>query len=260
MTGTRILENSTQKLLAISRCRTTWTQPVVTLLLALALTGVFWVVTIPAAIGRLMTPTEMIETGLPPGTMLKTASKPEFLAAVRAAVKNHRKSAPGIARAAVAAHREYSGDIVAAIVRSTGGEGKADCALTGEIVAAAIAAWPDSASVMTDAALSAAPACADAIQSGAARDGREVVDRRETTEDVPAEGPGNFGVPAPTYLTAPLGSVGGGGGGFNPQQPVIQVCDNGRQRGVPASRVDHFLNTHPGSFVGSCQITPVASR
>lgn len=249
-----------QKLLALWRARTTWTQPAVILLLTLVLNGVFWVVTIPAAIGRLMTPTEMIESGLPPGTMLKTARKPQFLAAVSAAIKNHRKSAPCVARIAVATHREYSGDIVAAIVRNTGGEGKGDCTLTGEIVAAAIAAWPGSASAMTDAALAAAPACADTIQSGATRDGREVVDRGETTEDVPAEGPGNFGVAAPTYLTAPLGSVGGGGGGFNPQQPVIQICDNGRQRGVPASRVDHFLNTHSGSFVGGCQITPVASR
>ena len=65
--------------------------------------------TIPVAIARLMTATEMIEAGLPPGVVMKTANKPQFLTAVCAAVKNHRKAAPAIAETAVAAHREYAG-------------------------------------------------------------------------------------------------------------------------------------------------------
>lgn len=235
-------------LLSVSPARSTWTKPLLTLILTLALMGAFWAVTAPVALGRLMTPTEMIEAGLPPGIMMKTAGKPQFLTAVCAAVKQHRKSAPAIARTAVAAHHEYSGDIVATVVRCIRGEGEPDCALTGEIVAAAIAAWPDSASAIVDAALAVAPGCADAIQSAT----------EKPEEEAPAEGPGNYSAP-PSYLTPPIGSI-GGGGGFNPQDPVVQVCDNDRQRAIRTSRIDHYLRTHAGSYIGVCQVTAVVNR
>src|SRR5436309_1656954 len=133
----------------------------IALVLALGLTSALWIATLPIAAAALMTATEMIEAGLPPGIMVKTASKPQFLTAVCGAVKDHRKAAPAIAETAVAAHREYAGDIVATVVRCANG----NCELTAEIVGSAVAAAPESAAAIDDAAVAIAPDCADAIQA-----------------------------------------------------------------------------------------------
>ena len=84
-------------------------------------------------------------------------------------------------------------------------------------------------------------------------DGKEMLDDKRVLEDIPEEGPG-FGAPT----TPPF--FGGGGGGFNPTETLIQVCDNGRVRTIREDRIKHFLNHHPGSFVGTCQVTPSTSR
>ena len=210
-------------------------------LIALGLTGALWVATMPAALARLMTAKEMIEAGLPPGVVMKTASKPQFLTAVCAAVRDHRKAAPAITETAVKAHQEYAGDIVATVVRCAHG----NCELTAAIVVSATAADPDSAVAIEDAAVAAAPDCADAIQAATARN--------------PAEGPANSGSSAPTNQPPFVGSV-GGGGGFDPNIATVLVCDNGIQRFVPANLVARFIGKHPGSFVGRCQITPATSR
>ena len=123
--------------------------------LVLGLTSALWIATVPMATAAMMTATEMIEAGLPPGIMMKTASKPQFLTAVCGAVKDHRKAAPAIAETAVAAHREYAGDIVATVVRCANG----NCELTAEIVGSAVAAAPESAAAIDDAAVAIAPDC-----------------------------------------------------------------------------------------------------
>ena len=232
-------------------------QVALAVLLPVGLTGALWIVTLPVAMARLMTPTEMIEAGLPPGVVMKTANKPQFLTAVCAAVKNNRKSAPAIARTAVGAHREYAGDIVATVVRCSNG----NCELTGAIVAAATSAAPDYAVAIDDAAVAVAPDCADAIQGTTVSDGKEVRnDGKEVLpgdENVPAEGPSSFSGAPPIGQQPILGGIGGGG---NPQDATIGVCDNGRQRRVPVNRLTRYLANHPGSYVGTCQITPVASR
>ena len=222
------------------------------LFLALGLTSTLWVATIPVASARLMTAKEMIEAGLPPGIVMKTASKPQFLTAVCAAVKEHRKAAPAIAETAVAAHHEYAGDIVATVVRCSNG----NCELTGAIVAAAVSATPDDAVAIEDAAVAAAPDCADAIQGATAHDGKEVL---SGGENAPEEGPTNFSGSPPTNQLPFIGSV-GGGGGFDPGIAPVLVCDNGIARFVPANLVARFIAKHPGSFVGSCVITPSTSR
>ncbi len=232
-----------KKLLIVSPDRLRLARAAGALLLALGLTTGFWIATLPVAVGRLMTPTEMIEAGLPPGVVIKTAGKPQFLTAVCAAVRKHRKDSPAIARTAVTAHGEYAGDIVATVVRCLGG--KQDCELVGTIVGQATSAAPDSAVAIDDAALAIAPDCADAIQSASV--------------EAPAEGPGNYGGPPP-ISQAPLPGAVGGGGGFNPGDAQVLVCDMGRQHAVRTGRIQHFLNHHPGAYIGVCQITTVVNR
>jgi hypothetical protein len=215
-------------------------------LLALGLTTALWVATIPVASARLMTPKEMIEAGLPPGIVMKTASKPQFLTAVCAAVKEHRKAAPAIAETAVTAHHEYAGDIVATVVRCANG----NCELAGAIVAAAISATPDDAVAIEDDAVAAAPDCADAIQAATANVGHA---------GGSAQGPSNYSGSPPTNQPSFVGPV-GGGGGFDPALGTVLVCDNGTARFVPANQLSNFLASHPGSFVGACVVTPSTSR
>ena len=216
-------------------------------LLALGLTTALWVATIPVASARLMTPKEMIEAGLPPGIVMKTASKPQFLTAVCAAVKEHRKAAAAIAETAVTAHHEYAGDIVATVVRCSNG----NCELAGAIVAAAVSATPDDAVAIEDAAVAAAPDCADAIQAATANVGHA---------GGPSQGGTTITSGAPPTNQAPFVGPIGGGGGFDPNIATIQVCDNGIQRFIPANQLGGFLRTHPGSFVGACVVTPSTSR
>lgn len=216
------------------------------LLLGFGLTTGFWVATIPVASARLMTAKEMIEAGLPPRIVMKTANKPQFLTAVCAAVREHRKAAPAIAETAVVAHKEYSGDIVATVVRCSNG----NCELTGAIVAAAISETPDNAVAIEDAAVAIAPDCADAIQAAVANALRQ---------GSPGEGPTSFGGSPPSNQPPFVGLV-GGGGGFNPSETPVLICDNGQQRTIPENSVAQFLANHPGAFRGSCQVTPTTSR
>ncbi|MEO5718357.1 MAG: hypothetical protein ABIR29_07270 [Chthoniobacterales bacterium] len=193
--------------------------------------------------------------------MVKTAGKPQFLTAVCAAVKSNPNSAATITKAAVTAHHEYAGDIVATAVRCARGE-KIDCEVTGAIVAAAIVAWPEAASVIDDAAIATAPDCADSVQTRTEStrndgkqvlDGKEMLDGKEVLDDIPEEGPSFSAPTTPSFL-------GGGAGGFNPDVPFVVICDNGRQRRVPGNHVQNFLNHHPGAFVGTCEITPSTAR
>lgn len=229
----------------------------VALLLASVLAAALWVVTAPVASGRMMSPEELIEAGLPPGVVMKTAGKPQFLTAVCAAVKNHRGVAPALARTAVAAHPDYAGDIVATVVRCAEG----NCELTGEIVAAATSAAPDSAALIDDAAVAVAPDCADFVQGATTRDGKQLRGggKEIPEEDIPREGPTRFNETIPVAQPPLPGSV-GGGAGFPPQNSTVQICDNGQQRTVSESRLAHFLETHPGAFAGRCQVTPAVSR
>ena len=238
-----------KKSLIVSRKQTLWAQAALTVLLALALTGAFWFATLPVALSDLITPTEMIAAGLPPGAVIKTADKPQFLTAVCAAIKQHRKSAAAITGTAVRARHEYGGDIVATAVRCSNGE-RGECELTGAIVAAAISAWPDSAPALDDAAVAVAPDCADAIQSATANDGREVLPSGEPRDNL---GPRGL-IKHQSSMRSEAEVL------TNSQEPTVLICDNDRQRAIRAGQVNHYLNSHPGSFVGNCMITPATSR
>jgi hypothetical protein len=134
------------------------------LLLTPTLGAGLWIVTPPAALATLsLTPAEMIQEGLPHGKTMKKATKTKFLSAVCAAVQKHREAAPEIANVAVAAHREYAGDIIATALRCSP---SLDCAFAGVIVTSAVHSAPGDASIIDDAALSVAPDCSDAIKTG----------------------------------------------------------------------------------------------
>ena len=236
-----------KKLLTVShggRFSVTSTRTGIFLLVSFTLVASLWIATLPVALALLMTPTEMIEQGLPPGKNVRNATKAEFLFALCAAVKRHRPDSPAIAKVAVVAHHEYAGDIIETIIRCASAE-EPDCEFVGAVVAAAVAAAPDSSSGIADGALAAAPNCADAIQQALA--------------PVPGEGPG-FESAGPTSALPPPGSVGGGGGGFNPQGQPILVCDNGTEVQVLPNQLSTFLSSHAGSAVGACQPTPVTNK
>ncbi|HEY2801938.1 MAG TPA: hypothetical protein VGI85_15205 [Chthoniobacterales bacterium] len=209
-----------------------------------------WVVTMPVARARTLTPAEMIQENLPPGKTMQTATKQEFLSAVCVAVRKYRPAAPEITKVAVRVHREYAGDSVATVLRCTP---SGDCEFVENIVRAGVLNAASQASAIQDAALSVAPDCADAIQDALARDGKEILAGGKEILEPPAEGPAG-----PIALLPPPGSV-PGAGGFNPPGHV-QVCDNGTQRSISQDQLAEFLSSHPGSFVGTCQPTPTQNR
>lgn len=243
-----------------SRYTTRLVQTGLTLALGLGLASGLWVATMPVATAELMSASEMIQAGLPSGVMVATAGKPQFLTAVCAAVKTHRDSAAAITKAAVSDHHEYAGEIVTTALRCVRGE-KADCDLTGAIVAAAIVGWPQAAAQIDDAAIAAAPECSDAVQThteNTRNDGKQVMDGKEMFDGKRELG----AIPEEPDFVAPLTPpfYPGGGVGFNPGEPFILVCDNGRQRRVRESLLQQFLDNHPGAFRGTCQITPSTAR
>ncbi len=245
-----------------SRCSARLAQTGLTLALGIALSSALWIATLPVATAAVISPTELIESGLPPGVMVNTAGKPQFLTAVCAAVKSNPTAVAAITKAAVTAHHEYAGDIVATAIRCANDGEEIDCDVTGAIVAAAIVAWPQSAALIDDAALATAPDCADSVQAQTettrgdgkqVMDGKEMLGGKEVLEDIPEEGPG-FGAPN----TPPF--FGGGGGGFNPEGSSVLICDNGRQRRILEANVQRFLNNHPGAHLGTCEVTPATAR
>ncbi|HEX3817129.1 MAG TPA: hypothetical protein VHW03_02440 [Chthoniobacterales bacterium] len=219
------------------------------LFVAAALAGGLWLATVPAARARTLTPAEMIQENLPPGKTMKAATKPEFLSAVCEAVRRHRDAAGAITKVAVKAHHEYAGDIVATVLRCSP---NVDCDFVGRVVREAVLAYPAAASEIDDAAVAIAPDCAGAIENASIH----------YDKDIPAEGPGTFGVGAPSNQLPPPGSAegGNGGGGYDPTQHRILVCDNGTQRQVNENNLAAFLRAHPGSFIGTCQPTPTTNR
>lgn len=51
----------------------------------------------------------------------------------------------------------------------------------------------------------------------------------------------------------PTTSEGGGGKTIlNPDELVVQICDNGRERAIRGSRAIEYINKHPGSYLGPC--------
>jgi hypothetical protein len=183
-----------------------------------------------------MTPTEIVESQLPAPKTLAKATKSEIFSAVCAAVKRFKKDAPQIVEVAITARKELAVEMVENVIHCLQ---KPDCGLIQDLVSAAITANPEAASEIADAALGATPNCADSIQQAGIRP--------------PGEGPAED----PTNQNPPPGSI---GGGVDPQEATVLICDNGTQVNIAASQVQSYLQSHQGAFVGNCQLTPDTNR
>jgi len=200
------------------------------MLIGLALGTAFWVASTPVSQAQDMSPSKMIESQLPQGKTMETASKADFLAAVCAAVKKWRPSAPQIVRAAIDARPAWKNDILRTAFQCLGSD---DCKLLNRVLRAAIAASPDDANALTEIAIDAAPTCAGTFSGGPVDDG-------------------NFGNP-PGNLNPPPGSIGGGGGQGN----VVVVCFRNQTLFVTPERAQELVNQ--GATVGACRVTETES-
>lgn len=208
------------------------------LLIGLALAASLWIASTPAVVAQDMTPQKMIESQLPQGQTVETAKKADFLAAVCAAVKRYRPSAPQIVRFAVEAHPEWKKDILRTAFSCLGTD---DCRLLTRVLRAVIAASPDDAAEMTELAIELAPGCAGGFGGGGTTPG--------------GEDEGNFGN-APGNINPPPGSFSGGSGQGN----VVAVCFNGQTRFLTPEGAEDFLRNNPGATLGACQVTPATNQ
>jgi hypothetical protein len=241
------------------------------LLAGVALASGLWFASSPKTHAATMTPAEMIQSQLPSGKTIATATEKQLLDAVCKAVKKWTSEAALIVRTAAGARKELRNEILCTAIRclhqdcgwsvdilrewSNGDPKEMHNALCGAIrclredrdfnctcVVNVLRVWikaePNETSRLTELALQCAPSCRDALQKFIATEGT---------------GAGNFANP-PANVNAPPGSVGGGAGGN-----VCIVCHNGQQIQVACSDLDAYLRSHPGDTAGACQPTPVTN-
>ena len=199
------------------------------LLLSVTLGLAFWTATTPVAKARDMSPTEMIQAELPAGVTIASATKPQLLRAVCAAVRKHPAHAPQIARVAVNAHKPWTVDILRKVMQCLGHE---DCGLLNRIVVVLQEETPEEAAALHDVFVQFAPNC---VGGGGGEEG-------------------NFNNP-PSNINPPPGSAGAGAG-----RNLCLVCHNGHDLRIPCDQVAQFLRNHPGDFAGSCRPTPVTNQ
>jgi hypothetical protein len=193
---------------------------------------------------RDLSPAEMIEAHLARGKTLQTARQANLLSAICEAVKQNHSAAVAITSTAVARRAEYAGEIVETVLRCSG---KVGCEYAGMVVAGAVAAAPQSASRIHDAAMIRAPGCAETIRSAA-----QAAVANPSANAIPG-----VGVPLGTTPRAP--SEVQQDEGYDPLEPLRLVCDNETQRAIRESQVDDYLKTHPGAVLGSCPPTATAA-
>ena len=209
--------------------------------------SVFLVATILGAslslsgLAREMTPTELITAQLPKKKTLKSATKPEFLNAICAAVRKRQSAAAAITGAAVTARRESAADVVAAVLRCSG---KVTCETIESVVVAAVNAEGD-ATKISDMARAKAPECEEIVRAALHHVSKP--NERPDTEATPEQG-------------ALIGTSNGPDEGFDPREPLSLVCDGGTPRAVRNSQLDDFFRSHPGSYLGPCQSVPAPDR
>lgn len=206
------------------------------LLVGVVLASAFLVGPLPLAQAAPMTPAEMIQSQLPAGKTIVTATDAELLEAVCKAVKKWPKEAPLIVRTAYGARKTLRADILCMAIRCLRDKHSFDCLWVVDILREWIKEDPDNANELTELILKCSPECRDVLQNLAM-----------------SEGAGNFTNP-PANVNAPPGSVGGGAGGN-----VCLVCHNGQEIQIACSDVADYLRSHPGDTAGACQVTPATN-
>jgi hypothetical protein len=209
--------------------------------LVIALGLGFWTAMTPVANAQPTSATEMIESKLPQGKALASATKPELLSAVCASVKQWPDAAPRIVKTAIEAHKQWARDIVSTAIRCL--PGTINCDTIGAIVSAAVVADPEDAASISEMVIREHPDCRGAI-------GRDFKGGEYKGGPLPPT-EGNFFNPPPD-VNPPPGSIGGGGGGFNPEQ--VLVCRNGVEIFVFPS------DLRPGDIIGHCVVTQETNR
>jgi hypothetical protein len=212
------------------------------------LLAVFWMITLPLARAREMSPTEMLQSNLPKPKTLANATKGELLAAICATIQQHPGETAQIVRVAIAARRPSAAEIIGRAIHCSRGD--QNCNLVGELVSAAISADPDDAAAIIDSAAAAAPDCHAAIEQGSRANGGAGANPNQVA------GFGN----APENQSLPAGTTAVGGGGFNPQNNNCTVCENGREISIPCAQTTKYIAGHPGDTLGACQVTSAANR
>ncbi len=209
------------------------------LLTVAALSAMFWVASTPVA--KAESPAEltsMLQAEMPAGKTVQDASKAEFLAALNSAVEKHRNSAPALASLAASLHPEWKKDILRTIFHTLGDK---DCVALARVLKALSDGDPN-ASELNDLAIELAPNCASTFGS-----------------ELPGIGEGGdaggFGG-GPSGVSAPPGSIGGGGGQGN----LIAICFNGVTQFLSPDAASEFVRSHPGATVGECQVTQATNN
>ena len=199
-------------------------------ILSVALGAALWLASLPMASAAGTTPAEMIQANLPPSMSLANAGRAQILSAICKAVSRSPQDAPQIVRAAAGARKELTGEIVGQAVRCLKGDDKGgtNCDLVRATLQEAITIDAGQAAVFTESVMSLAPGCLDS----------------------PEEGPVDSGL---TNINPPGSSVGDAG------DPCV-VCHNNQPIQVVCSKVDEYLQNHPGDTAGACVATPDSNR
>jgi hypothetical protein len=208
-----------------------------TLLLGMALGSGFWLATLPMAkAAAQMTPAEMIQSKLPTGKTIATATDAELMEGVCKSIRQWPKEAPLIVRTAAGAKKNLRSDILCMAVRCAREKHVVDCSWITDILRDWIKEDPSDANRLTEMGLQCAPDCRDALQASLGQ-----------------QGEGSFANP-PSNINAPPGSVGGGAGGN-----VCIVCHNGTEVQIGCADVSNYLSSHPGDTAGPCGTTPITN-
>ena len=208
------------------------------LAVGVALGSAFWMASTPMAHGQAkLTPVEMIQSKLPQGKTIATASDTELLDAVCKSVKQWPAEASFIVRTAAGARKSIRADLLCMAIRCLREKHQMDCTWVVEIVRAWIKAEPKLANQLTELIANCSPECRDALQ--ALGEG---------------EGGGAFAAP-PSNVNPPPGSSGGGA-----SENVCIVCHNGENIQISCADVESYLASHPGDTAGACQATPSTNQ
>lgn len=179
----------------------------------------------------------VIEVQAPGGENLGDLAKPQLLGGLTAAIGRYRQVAPQLSGGAAMVRKAWAVDILRAAFRAVG----PDCVMRARILRSIIAAVPERAAELTEAAIAEGPECADEF-------GRQ-------PGGPPSPDDGSGPPPPLEPLPLPFTSIGGGG-----QGNVIAICHSGRTLFVTPEEASQHLQNHPGDRLGACQVTPTTNR